>query len=94
MDDSYTSQAVEGAMKALSKLFEDTGGNDSTQDNISAHNVLMGLSSLFRKIAMASQVNPADGLELGLMNGISGKLLPAKVLISDRRRAQGINRRR
>ena len=62
------------AMKALAKLFHDAQDNNPGQDRLNPHDVLLGLSALFKKIAMASESNSTDELELGLRDSSSSRL--------------------
>ena len=65
MEDNSLQESVGVAMKALANLFQDSNDNNPAPDRLNPHDVLLGLSVLFKKIAMASESNALDELERG-----------------------------
>ena len=74
MEDNSMQPPVGVAMKALANLFQDSEDNNPVRDRLNPHQVLLGLSVLFKKIAMASESNYTDELELGLRDPLSSRL--------------------
>lgn len=61
-------------MKALANLFQNSADNNSVQDRVNSRDVLLGLSVFFKNIAMASESNPMDDLELGPLDSSTSRL--------------------
>jgi hypothetical protein len=74
MEDNSLQTSVGVAMKALADLFQDSNDNHLAPDRVNPRDILLGLSVLFKKIAMASETNAMDELERGPRDSLNSRL--------------------